>query len=217
MAVGRSAEASLLDDVRQLVLSGEYPPGAPISEQRLTEAFHVSRTPVREALKQLQNEGLVEIRAKVGTFVREPTRREVSELFEVKEALEGLAAALMAKRGHIPELDTLRANLAASDAAVRSGNVSEYAELVRQFHTTVVDGSGNSKLREHYSRLMNQLAYQKLVLKTVEHPGRPAVSSAEHRRVVDMIEAKDAWGAERAMRTHVQASSQEALSIEPDQ
>ncbi|SNT29452.1 GntR family transcriptional regulator [Rhodococcoides kyotonense] len=213
MTLGRSVEASLLDKLRELVLSGEYPPGSPISEQRLTEAFHVSRTPVREALKQLQNEGLVEIRSKVGTFVREPTRREVAELFEVKEALEGLAAGLMAKRGPIEELDILRANLAESDAAVRANNVTKYVALVKQFHETIVEGSDNSKLVEHYRRLMNQLAYQRLVLRTVEHPGRLAVSTAEHQRVVDLIEAKDSWGAERAMRMHVQASSQEALNV----
>ena len=81
-------------------------PGAALSEVRLAEHFDVRHgTPVREALKQLQVEGLVEIRPKVGTFVRRITRREIVEMFEVKEILEGMAARLMARRGQIPELD----------------------------------------------------------------------------------------------------------------
>ena len=82
----------LLDRIRRLVLGGDFPPGAVVPEAFLAQEFDVSRTPIREALKQLQHEGLVEIRPKVGTFVREPTRREIIELFQLKESLEGLAA-----------------------------------------------------------------------------------------------------------------------------
>src|SRR6476620_1321917 len=101
-AAGKTVEeTALLDRVRKLVLGGDFPPGAPLSEVFLAQEFEVSRTPIREALKQLQHEGLVEIRPKVGTFVREPTRREIIELFQLKESLEGLAASLLARRGEV--------------------------------------------------------------------------------------------------------------------
>ncbi|MFP3526596.1 GntR family transcriptional regulator, partial [Pantoea sp. SIMBA_072] len=88
-----------------------FPPGAVLPEAFLAQEFDVSRTPIREALKQLQHEGLVEIRPKVGTFVREPTRREIIELFQLKESMEGLAASLLARRGEVAELAVLRRNL----------------------------------------------------------------------------------------------------------
>ncbi|WP_035742932.1 GntR family transcriptional regulator [Arthrobacter sp. MA-N2] len=208
-------QEGLLERIRRLVLGGEFPPGALLPEAYLAQEFEVSRTPVREALKQLQQEGLVEIRPKVGTFVREPTRREIVELFQLKESLEGLAASLLARRGDVSELSVLRRNLRDSDEAVLTGDKEAYARLVHEFHWTIVRGSDNFKLYEHYERLMNQLAYQRLVVRTVEHPGRIAASTREHHAVLEMIENKDPFGAESAMRNHVYATSREALITEP--
>lgn len=205
----------LLDRIRGLVLGGDFPPGAVLPETFLAQEFDVSRTPIREALKQLQHEGLVEIRPKVGTFVREPTRREIIELFQLKESLEGLAASLLAGRGDVQELSVLRRNLEESEIAVLTNDSEDYARLVHEFHWTIIRGSDNQKLHEHYERLMNQLAYQRLVLRTVEHPGRIEASTREHRAVVEMIEHKDPFGAESAMRNHVHASSREALMTDP--
>ncbi|MFB9714524.1 GntR family transcriptional regulator [Arthrobacter methylotrophus] len=208
-------QEGLLERIRRLVLGGEFPPGALLPEAYLAQEFEVSRTPVREALKQLQQEGLVEIRPKVGTFVREPTRREIVELFQLKESLEGLAASLLARRGDVSELSVLRRNLRDSDEAVLTRDKEAYARLVHEFHWTIVRGSDNFKLYEHYERLMNQLAYQRLVVRTVEHPGRIAASTREHHAVLEMIENKDPFGAESAMRNHVYATSREALITEP--
>ncbi|WP_255470841.1 MULTISPECIES: GntR family transcriptional regulator [unclassified Pseudarthrobacter] len=202
----------LLDRIRRLVLGGDFPPGAVVPEAFLAQEFEVSRTPIREALKQLQHEGLVEIRPKVGTFVREPTRREIIELFQLKESLEGLAASLLARRGEVQELSILRRNLEESEMTSLTHDTDAYARLVHEFHWTIVRGSDNRKLVEHYERLMNQLAYQRLVLRTVEHPGRLEASTREHRAVLEMIEHKDPFGAESAMRNHVHASSREALT-----
>jgi len=204
-------EIALLDRIRELVLGGEYTPGTALSEVKLAEYFEVSRTPVREALKQLQIEGLVEIRPKVGTFVREISRREIIEMFEVKETLEGMAARLMARRGNIPELASLRANVEASELAVRRNDSVAYASLVHDFHETIVAGADNRKLAEHYRTLMNQMAYHRLVLKSVQHPGRLASSTSEHRRVLELITEKDGIGAELAMRDHVVTSAREVM------
>ncbi|MFT4468580.1 GntR family transcriptional regulator [Arthrobacter sulfonylureivorans] len=202
----------LLDRVRALILGGDFPPGAPVSEVFLSQEFDVSRTPIREALKQLQHEGLVEIRPKVGTFVREPTRREIVELFQLKESFEGLAAGLLARRGPVRELAVLERNLEESDEAAASGDAERYAALVHEFHQTIILGADNNKLTEHYGRLMNQLAYHRLVLRTAGHPGRIIASTAEHRTVLEMIKDKDHFGAEAAMRNHVYASSREVLT-----
>src|SRR5699024_2189731 len=187
---------SLLSQLREQVLNGSYNPKEVIPEQALAETFGVSRTPVREALKQLENEGLVEIRPQVGTFVRYPTRREIVELFQVKESLEGLAASLVAQRTPSPELDQLKQNLVDASEAIGSEDAETYARLVHDFHWTLVLGSQNQKLIEHYDRLMNQLTYHRLVLETIAVPGRIRQSITEHEAVVEAIEARDPMGAE---------------------
>lgn len=201
----------LLDRLRRLVLSGDFPPGAPLPEVFLAQEFNVSRTPIREALKQLENEGLVEIRPRVGTFVRQPTRREIVELFELKGGLEGLAAGLFARRGSVPELDVLRRNVEASTDAVRRGDRTRYASLVHEFHNALIAGADNRKLSEHYERLMNQLAYHRLVVKSVDQPGRLGFSLHEHESIVTAIETRDHVSAEFTMRQHVEASSAAVL------
>lgn len=196
--------------MRQLIVDGTVAPGAPFSEVQLAAEFHVSRTPVREALKQLEREGLVEIRARVGTFVRQPSPREVTELFQLKEMLEGLAASLLTMRGEVPELRTLEQNVAAERDAVARGDRETYAHLVHEFHSTLVQGADNRKLSDQYALLMNQLAYQRIVAQTLRLPGRLAHSVSEHGRVVEAIRSKNAFLAEMAMRRHVAASSQSA-------
>ncbi|GAA3776485.1 GntR family transcriptional regulator [Microbacterium kribbense] len=201
----------LVDHLRQLIMNGAYEPGAALSEARLSAEFGVSRTPVRECLKQLQSEGLVEIRPKVGSFVRVTTRREIVEMFQVKEALEGMAARLMAGRGRTPELDALEENVLSSERAAKAGNQDDYARLVGEFHETLILGSDNTKLAGQYRILMNQLAYPQLVNRSLSHPGRVQQSTREHHKVFELIRDKDGHRAEQAMRDHVVYASREIL------
>src|SRR3712207_246614 len=107
---GLSIQSRVIQEMRRRIISGEIPADEALSELTLADEFGVSRTPVREAFKQLQTEGLVEIRPRVGAFVTTPSRREITELFEMKELLEGAAARLLAQRGRVPELDRLEEN-----------------------------------------------------------------------------------------------------------
>ncbi|WP_216897931.1 GntR family transcriptional regulator [Nocardia alni] len=200
------------DGLREMIISGELAPGQPLSEISLAETFGVSRTPIREALKQLQIEGLIEIRPRIGTFVSVPSRRELNELFEMKQLLEGGAARLMAARGDIPELAAMRDNVHESDIAVAEGNVERYAQLVHEFHEILIAGADNGKLATHYRLLMNQLAYGRLVKTSLAQPGRSLESESEHHTVLELIIAKDGIGAENCMRRHVHASQQALMS-----
>ena len=143
-----AADAPLLDRLRGLIVSGVVPPGDLLGETALAEEFEVSRTPIREALKQLEREGLVEIRPRVGTFVRKPSQREIYELFQLKESLEGLAAGLLAQRGDVPELRSLIRNVESEHDVVRAGDRAAYSTLVHDFHHTLIAGADNQKLSE---------------------------------------------------------------------
>lgn len=210
-----SMQGRVSAEMRQRIIKGDIEPGAPLSEIALAEEFGVSRTPVREALKQLQTEGLVEIRPRVGTFVTTPSRREITELFEMKELLEGAAARLLAQRGRVPEIDQLERNLHEADAAVARDDRERYAELVQEFHDLLLRGADNSKLEAHYRTLMNQLAYSRLVHTSLSQPGRALQSDREHHLVLELIVEKDGDSAERVMREHVRASRRALLAKLP--
>ena len=203
-------ETPLLGRLRQMIVTGVVQPGDLLAETALAQDFEVSRTPIREALKQLEREGLVEVRARVGTFVRKPTQREIHEMFSLKEAFEGLAAGLLARRGAVPELEQLKENVARSQQAVERGDAELYSQLVHEFHSTLVAGADNRKLSEHYDLLMNQLAYHRIVSQTLSLPGRLQNSKDEHQAIIDAISSKDPLAAELVMRRHVAASSQSA-------
>jgi DNA-binding GntR family transcriptional regulator len=205
-AAGPNRQGRVIAEMRRRIINGELAPGESLSEIALAETFGVSRTPVREALKQLQTEGLVEIRPRVGTFVTTPSRREINELFEMKELLEGAAARLLANRGRVPELERLEQNLVEADAAAARDDRDTYAVLVQEFHDVLMAGADNAKLEAHYRMLMNQLAYARLVTTSLSQPGRVLQSDQEHHRVVELIAAKDGDSAERVMREHVRAS-----------
>ncbi|CAN5402824.1 GntR family transcriptional regulator [soil metagenome] len=206
-----SIQGRVTEGVRLQITSGQLRSGAALSEIALAEEYGVSRTPVREALKQLQTEGLVTIRPRVGTFVSAPSRLEINELFQMKEILEGAAVRLFAARGDIPELHQLRANVAKADEAVAAGDAEAYALLVEEFHEIIIRGAGNEKLAQHYRMMMNQLAYSRLVQTSLSLPGRLVESESEHHRVIEIISAKDGTTAERMMREHVRASQQALL------
>ncbi len=202
--------APLLDRLRGIVVSGAVAPGDLLGETALAEEFQVSRTPIREALKQLEREGLVEIRPRVGTFVRKPTAREILELFQLKESLEGLAASLLAQRGDVPELRSLIHNVESERDVVRAGDRAAYAALVHEFHHTLVAGADNQKLSEHYELLMNQLAYHRIVKQTLALPGRLDHSLSEHAQILTALQSKDPLAAELATRRHVAQTRQSA-------
>ncbi|OXM64295.1 MULTISPECIES: GntR family transcriptional regulator [Amycolatopsis] len=210
--VRRGARARVLDQLRDAIIKGEYPPGSALSEGTLAETYGTSRTPIREAIQQLQSEGLVEVVPRVGTFVREPSRRELGELFELKSVLEGLGANLLARRGRVAETELLEANVEESRLAVARGDVERYAKLVHDFHGLLIQGADSRKLADHYQILMNQLAYHRIVVSTLRHPGRLGASLNEHHLVLERILEKDGFGAEAAMRDHVRSSQREAMT-----
>jgi len=207
-----SIRGRLIEEVRRRIIAGEIAPGVNISELAIAEEFGVSRTPVRETFKQLETEGLIEIRPRVGTFVTTPSRREITELFQMKELIEGAAARLLAQRGRVPEVAQLEENLRQADEAVARDDRARYAELVEEFHNLLIVGADNTKLEAHYRMLMNQLAYSRLVTTSLSQPGRPLQSDREHHHVLELIIAKDGDSAERVMRGHVRASCQAMLA-----
>ncbi|UFJ40893.1 GntR family transcriptional regulator [Brevibacillus humidisoli] len=209
----QSIHTQVTNVLRNAIVSGEFALGEKLSETALAQRLGVSRTPVREALKQLQQEGLVEIIPRVGTCVRKPTEKEIFELFKIKESLEGLAAGLMAERGEIPESNQLVQAMESMEEAVEKRDIDRYVESNGRFHDAILRGSGNSKLLYHFNLLINQLPYKRFVYITLDQPDRLEKSINEHRRIVEAIQARDTELAEKLMREHVKASGDKLIQV----
>jgi len=205
-------QAQVTSSLRRAIVSGQLQPGEALSEAVLARRYGVSRTPVREALKQLEREHLVQIVPRVGTYVQKATTDDVLDALIVKEALEGIAARLAATRPRGPEVSELSQIASEMEAATAEGaNLARIVEGNVRFHDAILRLAASPALQYHLQLLLNQfrVPHQRLVVVTLSRPARLRQMLAEHRRVVAAIEAGDATEAERAMRAHVCAGREE--------
>jgi DNA-binding GntR family transcriptional regulator len=208
-------QAQVTHALRRAIVSGLLPPGEALSEALLARRFGVSRTPVREALKQLERERLVDVVPRVGTYVRQATADEVLDALLVKEALEGMAARLLAARTDAPEAAELAGVTIDLEAAAAGGDVPRVVEANQRFHELIHRGSASPTLRFQLELLLNELRvpHQRLVSLTLSRPARLRRMLEEHRRIVAAVAARDPVAAERAMRAHVRAGRDELRRV----
>jgi DNA-binding GntR family transcriptional regulator len=201
-----SITSQVTNAIRQAIVTGEYEPAQKLSEGALSEHFGVSRTPIREALKQLEREGLVEIIPRVGTCVSKPTEKELKELFTVKEVLEGLAAGLLAESGNVEKIREIEQAVILMEEAIKTSDNKLFVEANNVFHKSILEGADNSKLSYLFSLLLNQIPYNRYVYLSIEVPNRLNQSLSEHKEVLAAIKKGDQKMAEETMRKHVRAS-----------
>ena len=201
-----SITSQVTNAIREAILKGEYEPGRKLSEAALSEHYKVSRTPIREALKQLEREGLVEIIPRVGTCVTKPTEKELDELFTLKEVMEGLAAGLLAERGSGKEISIIRKAVTDMEEAIRTSDNDLYVKANDTFHEAILDGADNSKLNFMLNMLLNQIPYTRYVYLSIGLPDRRKKSLAEHQAILEAIEKGNRDEAEKSMREHVRSS-----------
>jgi DNA-binding GntR family transcriptional regulator len=207
-APGTAAKGSMKDAIaaqlREEIASGTIPFGEKLSEARLAQRFGVSRMPVREALKELEAAGFVAIEHRRGTFVRGLSRREILDLFEVREAVECMAARLCAGRAGNEILALLDEVMFTMADAAQGGDADGYVATDERLHELIMRGAGNAPLADYYRLLVQQLHRGLLSSIVTRREGRMKRSLAEHRAIVAAISARDAPAAEAAMRAHVQ-------------
>lgn len=183
------------------IFSGRLKPGDRLDEQSLAHRFEVSRTPVREALRQLSASGLVEVRPRQGAVVSVITLPRLVEMFEVMAELEAMCARLAARRMSDGERQALRNHVAECESFEQRIDLEGYYAANKVFHDAIYDGSHNEVLAEMTRTLHRRTApYRRHQL---NRPGRISESLAEHKAVVDAILAYDADGAGRLMARHV--------------
>jgi len=187
--------------IKAAITSLRLRPGAAIRESQLARSLGISKTPIRMALVRLENEGFVETRRASGTFIRRMTFDDVREVFEVRQALEQLAAQRVAATALPEHLEALRANLDDSQRLVRGGGEAEAFGAVRGFHLLLVDFAGNTRLSQTYRSLFDHIVRIGNVCGQI--PGRNERSIGEHRAIVDALAAHDGDRAADGIAIHL--------------
>ena len=186
--------------ITEEIISGKRAPGSHLNEQELAERFEVSRTPVREALRQLASAGLADLSARRGAFVARVPMTRLIQMFEVMSELEAACARLAARRMSSEDKAKLAKTHASYEKYVKSANVSEYFDASNEFHRLIYAGSKNEVLHEMAQSLYNRLSpYRRRQLALSR---RTEKSYSEHGNVLTAILSGDPNAAEDAMRGH---------------
>ncbi|WP_407178098.1 GntR family transcriptional regulator [Bradyrhizobium sp. STM 3562] len=184
------------------IVRGTLRPGAPLDETELARRFNVSRTPVREALRQLAASGLIEARAHRGAVVARPSIERLTGMFEAMAELEAICAGLAAERMTPTERHGLEAVHEELRVLSHAGNPERFHEVNERFHNTIYAGSQNAYIAE--MTLATRVRVQPFRRAQFRNLGRLAKSHAEHDRVVVAIMRGDKAGAAVAMRAHIE-------------
>jgi DNA-binding GntR family transcriptional regulator len=196
--------------LKKSILFREIPPGEKIDEEGIAKQLGVSRTPIRETLCRLENEGIVKIVPRRGAFVVKHSREKINEILMVREALEGFAARLAVDHVNGEILDQMKSLLKDfSEANIRDRAI-EYVRADVEFHSLIIKGSRNDLLINIMNTLNDHV--QMLRLQTAALEGRPEQSLVEHHDIIDALEKKDPSSAESLMRKHIRNVRESALS-----
>jgi DNA-binding GntR family transcriptional regulator len=194
---------TLLDRLREDILLGELGPGQRLVEAELTERFGATRGAVRQALIQLEGEGLVQRERNRGAKVRSVTLDEAIEITEARAVLEGLCAAKAAVRATDDEREHLRELGRQMTEAVAAEDVVRYSGLAQDIHRSVREFA-----RQHtVADLLERLRYQSVRyhFSVALLPGRPSVGLAEHLEVIEAVVSGQSGEAEAIMRRHLES------------
>ncbi len=193
--------------LRRQILEGVLPAGTMMLEGEIAAAFGLSRTPIRQALIRLADEGLIELRPRHGMRVRPISAEDMRDIYQVLTALEATAAGLCAARGvPPPELDALDEVVAAMEAALAAGDLGRWAEADAAFHRRLVEASGNPRLAATAAGF-SDLTHRARKATLRQRPP-PAESNRDHRAVLAAIRARDPERAEAIHRAHRQRAGE---------
>ena len=205
----------VLDGLRQAIITGQLAPGQRLIERELTKMMEVSRTVIREVLRQLETEGLIALIPNKGPVVRELTVEEAEDLYHIRAVLEGYTAKLFAENASDELIETLEKSLDAVAKAYDKGDAEQVLESKNQFYTMLYEGARNKTLGSMlYSLHARVWRWRALGL---THPKRSMERSQESvknlRAILAAIKKRDADAAERIMREEASKAALEVMRL----
>jgi len=215
LAVPESLSSMVHDALSEAITSGALPLGFRLREIPLSQHFGVSTTPVREAVRRLEREGLVEVSPRRGAIVAGVDVERAADLYELREILECRAARRAAQqRGS--DLSRLNQLLAEAEGFLDEPDQVEFNRLDVQFHRAIGDLGGNAQLAEMAERVHRRIQAVRIAC-AVSLPGRPRLSQRQHRAIVAAFKARDADRSETLVRAHIDDVREAVLKVLRDQ
>lgn len=199
----------VFDALRSAITSGLLQPGERLMENQLAEQLRVSRTPVREAIRKLEQEGFVVMAPRRGTYVADLSIRDINEAFEIRTALEVLAAGLAAERIREEDLEELERLLVLIGELIEQADTAKIVEADCRFHDILYGATNNKTLASIISNLREKFT----VFRTISYgyPGRAKRSLEEHRRLVEALAQRNSTLAQQLARKHMENAEQTLL------
>ena len=215
IALLRSASlaSAAQQEIERLILAGELPPGAKLTEATLSERLGVSRGPIREAFRRLEETGLVRQEKNRGVFVRDIPLEEAAEIYDLRAVMDELAGRRLAQAITAEQSRALRGIVERMEQAARADDADAYHLLNLEFHDRLVEFAGNRKMATVYRRLVKELSLARR--RNLSERQALSHSVAEHRQILKVIASGDAAAAGRALYEHAEASKQRMLRNEP--
>ncbi|WPB59018.1 phosphonate utilization associated transcriptional regulator [Xylophilus sp. GOD-11R] len=205
---GNSLTGLVQNELERMIVAGELAPGAKLTEITIATRLGVSRGPVREAFRMLEEAGLVRTEKNRGVFVRDIALDEALEIFELRAVMEMYIGRKLAETATAAQAKALRQLVDAMDQATKAGDAHEFHRFNLEFHDSLLQLAGNAKFAANYRRLIKELSLIRRKNLTVESM---AVYTREHRQIVKAIAAHDAEAAGQAMFDHVMNSRERTL------
>jgi DNA-binding GntR family transcriptional regulator len=209
----KSKKMIVYENLKRRIITNALKPGDPLNEGVLSKELKISKTPVREALQQLEKKGLVENIPGKGAFVSRFSFQDIRELFEIREILECEVIRRVASKGdlNIAEAQAIRDKFAADTNGGRTGK--SYFNAGDQIHSFIFTAWGNRKLIREYQGLQEQIIRITLHFFNQNRQERAAESFKEHLEIIDALIARDPVQAEKATRTHLRNSLEYLKSV----
>jgi DNA-binding GntR family transcriptional regulator len=196
----RSLVEVIFRQMEGMILSGNIQPGERINESKISNLLGVSRAPIREALRLLASNGILEIRANRGMFVRDIKVQEVDELYDIRAALDALAGERAAALIHEEQLPVLQKWIGEMALHAEANDVEAYYRANINFHTAIVEIAGNENLLSIYEGIRKRMSlFRKASLSL---PGQLSVSLRKHEKILAAIASQDPAKAGNMLRSH---------------
>ncbi len=196
-----SLRGRVFQKLREDILSGKYKEHEELKEVAIGEELGVSRTPVREAFRQLELEGLIQIVPNRGAYVTGITAKDVKDIYMIRSLLEGLCARLATEKITREQMEEMEENVYLADFHASKGHMDQMAELDNRFHDILYEAC-DSKMLEHTLRDYHQYVLR-VRQKTLSTNTRGRASNDEHRQIMEAIRKKDADQAEKLANRHM--------------
>ena len=210
MVESRPIREIAYDVLKKAIITGEIPAGERIVETEYADRLHISRTPLREALRKLERDGLVEYVMRRGVIVHAFTSEDVDQIYTIRNALEMLTLPYIIENATAEDIASLREKLSRMDKMMEKEDLEALSPLAREFHTSLTAISGKNRIlrviegQDEYIRRFSAMA--------IKQENRRSTAHEEHHRLVDLVESKDLPAFEELMKNHIERSKECCLA-----